>query len=291
MVVLSLFDGISCGRIALERAGVQVDKYFASEVDKFAINVTAEHYPDTVQLGTVTRWGTWELPEVDLLLGGSPCQGFSTAGKYLNWDDPRSLLFFKYVEVLNEKRPRYFLFENVLLDKEVENAISNELGVEPVELDSALVSAQSRRRLYWTNIDVDTNIKDRGVLLSDVLDKSSRPYHEIPHRFWYQLAYAMDPWFTAGYSKVTGFGQPIEKAYAVLASDYKGGSNLNRNQTQTAVVDTVRMTYRALNFLERERLQTIPERYTENLSNHQRYKTTGDAWTVDIIAHILSRLV
>lgn len=149
MNILSLFDGMACGRIALERSGVKVDKYFASEIDKYAIKVSKANYHDIIQLGDVTKVDWFGLPRIDLLIGGSPCQGFSFAGKQLNFNDPRSALFFEYVRILNELKPKYFMLENVRMKKEYQDIISEHLGVQPVMINSALVSAQNRVRLYW----------------------------------------------------------------------------------------------------------------------------------------------
>jgi DNA-cytosine methyltransferase len=150
--------------IALERAGVKVDNYYASEIDKYAITVAQKNYPDTIQLGSVLDVKGADLPKIDLLIGGSPCQGFSFAGKQLNFDDPRSKLFFEFVRLKEELNPKYFLLENVKMKKESQDVISEYLGVEPVEINSALVSAQNRKRLYWTNIPFDMP-EDKGILL------------------------------------------------------------------------------------------------------------------------------
>ena len=174
--VLSLFDGMSCGQLALNRAGIQYDKYFASEIDKYAIQVTMSNYPDTIQLGSVTDVKASDLPKIDLLIGGSPCQGFSFAGKQLNFDDPRSKLFFEYVRLLKECKPKYFLLENVKMKKEYQDVISKHLGVEPIEINSALVSAQNRRRLYWCNWHVEQP-EDKGVLLKDIVEKEVLENH------------------------------------------------------------------------------------------------------------------
>src|SRR5574344_2500072 len=139
--ILSLFDGMSCGQIALNRAGIEYDNYFASEIDKYAIKVTQHNYPNTIQIGDVTQVKGADLPKIDLLLGGSPCQGFSNAGKQLNFNDPRSKLFFEYVRLLRECNPKYFLLENVKMKKEFQDVITEHLGVEPIKINSALVSA------------------------------------------------------------------------------------------------------------------------------------------------------
>lgn len=188
LTVLSLFDGMSCGAIALREAGIKVKQYFASEIDKAAIRQTQHNFPETIQLGNVVGVNVSELPHIDLLIGGSPCQGFSFAGKQLNFSDPRSVLFFEYVRILREIQ-KYnpdvkFLLENVRMLSEYENIISGQLGIFPVAINSALVSAQNRYRLYWTNIRIKsvrdlfgstlhTDIpqpEDRGIYLRDILD-------------------------------------------------------------------------------------------------------------------------
>ena len=170
MNVLSLFDGMSCGQIALDKLGIPVNKYFAAEIDKYAIQVAKKNYPDMIHLGDVKEIDPNELPKIDLLIGGSPCQGFSFAGKQLNFEDPRSKLFFEYVRLLKALKPKYFLMENVKMKKESMDIITEYLGVEPVEINSNLVSAQNRRRLYWTNIPVDGLPEDKGTVLADILE-------------------------------------------------------------------------------------------------------------------------
>ena len=341
MNVLSLFDGMSCGQIVLERAGISVKKYFASEIDKWAIRITQKNYPDTIQLGDVINWQNWNLPKLDLLLGGSPCQGFSIAGKRLNWDDPRSLLFFRYVDCLRWYKPKRFVFENVArMKKEVQDAISYELGVEPVRINSNLVSAQNRDRLYWTNIPNITQPKDKKIYLQDILEyghvdkmksycidanyfkggnlkrcfeRASRQLvFDKPVRIAHfgkgnqgQRVYSLKGksvtlsgegggWgakiglYPFTYSKKRGFGKFLGKAHSLQASDYKSGSKLNRNQDQTSIVDIENLVYRKLTPVECERLQTVPDNYTEEVSNSQRYKMLGNGWTVDVVAHILS---
>ena len=176
MNVLSLFDGMSCGRIALEKAGIKIDKYYACEIDKFAVNVSKANYPDIFQLGDVKdlTWNDLTLhshlrPKIDLLIGGSPCQGFSFAGKHLNFDDPRSKLFFEFVRLMDETKPKWFLLENVRMKQESQDIISRYLGVQPVMINSNLVSAQNRKRLYWTNIPF-TMPEDRGIMLKDIIE-------------------------------------------------------------------------------------------------------------------------
>jgi len=268
MNVLSLFDGMSCGRIALERAGIDVDNYFASEVDKWCIQITQKNYPDTVQLGDVISLYDWNLPKIDLLLGGSPCQGFSVARKGLNWEDPRSQLFFWYVHALKRFDPTWFIFENVRMKKEIQDGISYELGVEPILIDSALVSAQSRKRLYWTNIPDITQPDNKGILLKDIIED--------------------------------GFVDR-DKSYCLDKTYYKGGNLANlRNyfeerRRQIVLYESEKDliengNWRKLTPLECERLQTVPDNYTEGVSNTQRYKMLGNGWTVDVVAHILKQI-
>lgn len=178
ITVLSLFDGMSCGQIALNRAGIKVNKYYASEIDKPAITVTQHNYPDTIQLGDVTKWHEWDIDwsSVDLLIAGSPCQGFSFAGKQLNFDDDRSKLFFVFVDILNhikQYNPNVkFLLENVRMKQEYKNTITDILGVYPVFINSSLVSAQNRPRLYWANWKI-TPPKDKGIMLKDILEQET----------------------------------------------------------------------------------------------------------------------
>lgn len=186
LIVLSLFDGMSCGRIALERAGIEVDKYYASEIDKYAEKISESNYPDIIRLGDITKWKEWDIETPDLILAGSPCQGFSFAGKGLNFEDPRSALFFVFADILRHYKPKHFLLENVKMKAEHNDVISALLGeiypecvnqvemfrtgrLEPVLINSALVSAQNRERLYWCNWKVEQP-KDRGIYLKDIIE-------------------------------------------------------------------------------------------------------------------------
>lgn len=171
--VLSLFDGMSCGQIALERLGIKVNNYFASEIDKWAIQVAKDNYPDTIHLGDVRDIKAEDLPKIDLLIGGSPCQGFSFAGKQLNFEDPRSKLFFEYVRLLEECEPKYFLLENVRMKKASLDVITAHTGVRPIKINSALVSAQNRNRWYWTNIPGVEQPKDKGIRLRHIIENGA----------------------------------------------------------------------------------------------------------------------
>ena len=326
MNVLSLFDGISCGQLALQRAGVKVDKYFASEIDKYAIEVTQENFPDTVQLGDVTKWETWELPKIDLLIGGSPCQGFSFAGKQLNFSDPRSKLFFEYVKVLRKIKPKYFLLENVKMKQEYQDVISGHLGVEPIEINSSLVSAQDRKRLYWTNIPNVTQPEDKGILLRDiVLEKSSEfslemvenyivPFDKTLQIFDNELkrrkiaCYGNDGQgnrvYTIHGKSVTlcgeGGGRGAKTGlylFGCITPDriekrqngqrFSEGTKFYTLTAQDKHGVLIDGYIRKLTPLECERLQTVPDNYTSCISNSQRYKCLGNGWTVNVIAHIL----
>jgi DNA-cytosine methyltransferase len=366
--VLSLFDGISCGRVALERAGIPVEKYYASEIDKYAIQVAMKNYPDTVQLGDVSKWSEWDVDwtSIDMVIGGSPCQGFSFAGKQLNFDDPRSKLFFVYVAILNKIKscnPNVkFLLENVKMKKEHQDVISEHLGVEPVEINSALVSAQNRKRLYWTNLPNVTAPEDKGILLKDIVHEGEG---------------------ISVKNQCKEASGPIDKAHCLMARDYKGFGNqqmtgvfewlkeyivpfdqtlqildkevekgkigyfrsdsqanrvyyihdkavtlcgetgggaakmgqylfgcitpdrVNKRQNGQRFNDgnkfytltaqdkhgvLIEGYIRKLTPIECERLQTMPDNYTDGISNTQRYKCLGNGWTVDVIAHIFKGL-
>ena len=290
MNVLSLFDGMSCGRIALERAGVKVDKYFASEVDKYAISIAKKNYPDTIHLGDVRDVWWPESTDghgIDLLIGGSPCQGFSFAGQQLNFDDPRSQLFFEYVRILKECKPKYFLLENVKMKKESEQVITDLLGVEPIEINSNLVSAQNRRRLYWTNLPVAGLPEDKGIVLADILE------HGLTDR---EKAHCID----ANYWKGGNLKSYFEKHRRQLVFSEDGlchaiGKSPTLNVMTGGNIDpkayVLPYQWRKLTPLECERLQTVPDGYTAGVSNTQRYRMLGNGWTVDVIAHLLQGIV
>ena len=288
MKVLSLFDGISCGRVALERANIQVDAYYASEIDEKAIAITQRNHPDTIQLGSVLDWRDWDLPDLDLVMGGSPCQGFSTAGKRLNFEDSRSRLFFEFLEVVRTLKPRWFLLENVVMDEKIQEAISLELGCRPVLIDSALVSAQTRRRLYWTNIPNLSPPEDKGIALSSILETE---------KDWKPAKIAGRHINPATNKRAGTSNLPLiqcvevratDKAYCLttldkdsVVSNLRGGRHLDAYGTQ-------RDRWRAFTITEYERLQTLPDGYTAGVSESARKTTIGNGWTVEVIAHILS---
>ena len=281
--VLSLFDGISCGQIALDRLGIKVDNYFASEIDKHAIKVTQANYPKTIQLGDVTKICTSDLPKIDLLIGGSPCQGFSLAGKQLNFEDERSKLFFEYLRILKELKeinPNIkFLLENVKMKKEFVEVINDLLKVKGKFINSSLVSAQNRPRWYWTNTEI-SEIKDRGILLNDILEETVDTKYFIKD--------GRLKWLNT-------FGEVKEKDGYVAFNPTKAKCLTVRgepswNTTYISSKDSS-IPYnvgelRKLTPIECERLQTVPDNYTSCISDAQRYKALGNGWTVDIICSI-----
>jgi len=298
MNVLSLFDGMSCGQIALNRAGIKYDNYFASEIDKHAIKVTQTNYPDTIQLGDVTKVKGSDLPKIDLLIGGSPCQGFSFAGKQLNFDDPRSKLFFEFVRLVKELKPKYWLLENVVMKKEFEQIISEHLGVQPVKINSSLVSAQNRERLYWANFEI-TQPTDKGINLIDILETDD----------------LINPSAIRGQrlNKATILGRrlnergvrddynkevPITQCLEVRATN-TNKSNCLTTVEKDNILTTMpigrhkdafknKLPFRYYTLKEYCRLQTVPENYfTDIVSEIQAKKMLGNGWTVDVIAHIL----
>lgn len=375
MRVSSLFDGISCGRVALERAGHKVTKYYASEIDKFAIQISKKNYPDIVRLGDVVAFRkmlendlsilkdcvnqSWfqylsearqqlykaaiDIKEngIDLLIGGSPCQGFSFAGKQLNFDDERSKLFFEFVRIKEILKPKYFFLENVRMKKNVEQAISKLLGKRPYRFNSNLVSAQNRFRLYWTNISLKHVPGDKGILLKDIL----QPIEEIEEKYFLKniknLNFkGLDLLSKSKCLRSSGQVTASEKHnYDIIKIDLKGkikkyqdksscltaggnsggnhsdmdvlliqkGRGFNKgglfhdksptltsnsweNNNHVAQCVDENYIFRRLTPIECERLQTLPDNYTQGVSNSQRYKALGNGWTVDVIAIFFKQL-
>lgn len=400
MNVLSLFDGTASGLQSLKQSGIKVDNYFASEIDKYAMSIAKKNHPEIVHIGSVTEvsyvsgvlyWlnGSAEV-EIDLIIGGSPCQGFSFAGKQLNFNDPRSKLFFEYVRLREETQAKYFFLENVVMKQAYQDVISEKLGVTPHKINSALVSAQTRKRLYWTNIQGIEQPEDKGIVLLDILEYEGtgviknrgelqfrdekamcldasyykgvnnhgqrtqivagrlcgRRKNENGVRADYNKAIPIRQYFevngnpmktnclttvekdnyvmeiedkalclTAGYAnnpsvheyKVKRIKQLIPDGLilAGMAEDIKGHDILKRvyapegkaptltansGGNQEAKVALPGLTYRKLTPVECERLQGLPDGYTEGVSNTQRYKMLGNGWQVDTIVHIFSYL-
>ena len=279
MNVLSLFDGMSCGQIALERVGIKVDNYFASEIDKYAIKVTQSNYPNTKQIGNVLDVKGVGLPKIDLLYGGSPCQSFSNMGLYREGigDDigfnGKSGLFWEFVRVLKEVKPKYFLLENVKMKNEWRDIITKELGVEPIKIDSSLVSHQRRNRLYWTNIPNIEQPKELRLDFRDIIEANVDDKYYLTKRAIERVR------------EKQGFDLVKEKAKCLFATYYKNNSNSREGQ----IVET-NGRLRRLTPFECEVLQTVPKDYTEGVSDTQRYKMLGNGWTVDVIAHIFKNI-
>ena len=371
-VACGVFDGHSCGQLALKRAGIEYDEYHAAEIDKYAMQVTQKNFPDTIQLGDVCGVVAKDLPKVDLLLAGSPCQGFSFAGKQLAFDDPRSALFFEFIRLLKELKPKYFLLENVRMKKEYLDIITEQVSscytpdevddefkdmfgnvrFEPIMINSALVSAQNRLRYYWTNIPNVQQPEDRGIVLRDILEDhhNENPVKDTErNRRHYKNPDDKSLCMTATMYKGAGnngmtlvpmtkpahVGNAVDvnghdilkRVYSpdgksptlntmgggnrepkVVTGAWRGRYNKDGSTTQklelrkddkTNTLTTVQkdnvvvdqeMRWRKLTPLECERLQTVPDNYTEGVSNTQRYKMLGNGWTIDVISHILSNI-
>ena len=378
MKVLSLFDGMSCGRIALDRLGIPVEKYYASEIDKYAIQVSQANYPDIIQVGDICDLNPKDYMDVDLMLAGSPCQGFSFAGKQLAFDDPRSALFFEFIRLLKEIKPKYFLLENVRMKKEFLQVISEQVsdcypeipfGIEPIFINSSLVSAQSRQRYYWTNIPNIQQPEDKGIVLRDILetevdnnlDKMTSkegkahcltasytgavPWNSIEKRQRTmvpvnkpkQVGVAVDinghdvlkrVYSPDGKSPTVNTCQGGNREPKVVVQSYRevrtneakemrkmvrqqtgkdhtpfrakkleprkdgkvGTVTPSLNKDHEISIEQEQLTWRKLTPLECERLQTVPDNYTNHVSNTQRYKILGNGWTVDVICHIFKNM-
>lgn len=284
MNILSAFDGMSCGQLALNKAGIPYDNYFASEIEKDSIKVTQHNFPRTTQLGDICKVRGEDLPQIDLLMGGSPCQSFTNTISTNTGFDGKSKLFFEFVRLLKECKPRYFLLENVVMKKEWELVITNILGVEPIAINSELFSAQSRPRLYWTNIPIGKLPESNPLVLDDILEE------DVDEKYYYKEDFDFH-----GFDKVVCAtlhinGHDILKR--VNSPDHKcqtltavcGGNQ------QKKVLRFPNEKVRKLTPLEYERLQTVPENYTNCVSDGARYKMLGNGWTVDVISFILSGL-
>lgn len=330
--VLSLFDGKSCGQIALNRGGHTYEKYYASEIDKYAMTITQKNYPDTIQLGDVTNWRDWldklDFSKVDLVTGGFPCQAWSLAGKQNGDKDPRGMLFWVMLDIvkyIKSKNPDViFLLENVKMKKDFEDYITfhteEALGkVNKYLINSALVSAQTRKRFYWTNIDNVTQPKDKEIYLYQVLEGEHLPRrllennlilaghanlngHDANKRVY--LPEGKAPTVTTmggGHREPKVYKYPVqvnpckkasgkqpymqERVFSVSGKSHAlTASFASRTKIQILGPDE----WRKLTPLECERLQTVPDNYTEGVSNSQRYKMIGNGWTVDVIVHLYS---
>jgi len=392
MKVLSLFDGMSCGMIALDRLGIKVDKYYASEIDKYAIQVSQANYPNIIQIGDVCDIKAEDYQDIDLILAGSPCQGFSFAGKQLAFDDPRSALFFEFIRLLKEIKPKYFLLENVNMKKEFLDVISEQVsscypelpfGIERIKINSALVSAQNRVRWYWTNIPGVDQPEQRGIVLRDILEYQLEDNtNAIPNKSqtiksqYYKSSKANFENDTTKGGKFSATGIPQKSK--VVAGAWRGrsldenGKNVSWKETKpkqmlelrkdeksnsltsvgkdNLVVQSYRevrteeakrlrreskqktgkdhtpfrakkivpredgkvgtvtpglnndhmisltrdkdqdVYWRKITPIEAERLQTVPDNYTDCVSTTQRLKCLGNGWTIEVICHILKNM-
>lgn len=304
MNVLSLFDGMSCGQIALNRAGIKYENYFASEIDKNAIKVTQHNYQNTNQIGSVINVNSKNLPKIDLLIGGSPCQSFSFAGKmkgmstkdeqeilslehYLELKEQgfefegQSYLFWEYVRLLKETKPKYFLLENVMMKEHWKKVITETLGVEPIMINSNLVSAQDRKRLYWTNISNVTQPEDKKLCLKDIMEDIVDEKYNITERFYKKVE------GTLAYKKSRGNCRTPDRKSKTLTTSGHGISN--SGSTNIKISDDF---LRIPTSIECERLQTVPDNYTkvEGLRDSHRNFMLGNGWTVDVIVHIFKGL-
>lgn len=259
MKVLSLFDGISCGLVAIKRNQIPIETYYASEIDNYAIKVSKKNHPEIIHLGSVVNLIP---PKIDLLIGGSPCQDLSISKKdRKGLEGERSGLFWEYIRILKESKPKYFILENVnSMSKESKAKITEIIGVESIMIDASLVSAQSRKRLFWTNIPIQGLPKDRNIFLKDVLQSG-----EIDER-------------------MTSKG----KAFCLDASYYKGSSPEHSIKRKNRTLIKLEEQFRKLTPIECERLQGLSDNYTEGISNTQRYKCLGNAFNVDVICFILN---
>lgn len=325
MNVLSLFDGISCGRVALERAGHKVANYYASEVDKYATKVSDKNYPDIHRMGDITKWRDWDVDwsSIDLILAGSPCQGFSFAGKQLAFRDERSALFFTFMDILYHVQsinPNVkFLLENTPMKQKFLDVITGLIGVEPVVINSRLVSAQNRKRYYWANWSI-SQPKDKQIFLKDIVLDDCLPvalhnlyggFNEKAVRVFDQKSPTLRT--SAGGGHIPSFVKKdllhSEKAIEYMNRrvsdgrnhwDFKHHSDIRNNKSSTVVANFFKgIPYnvfkdwdciRKFHPVECELLQTLPINYTEGVSPTQRYKGIGNGWTVDVIAHILKSM-
>ena len=321
MNILSLFDGMSCGQIALNRLGFKIENYFASEIEKNSIIVTMKNFPNTKQIGDVMKVNGHELPKIDLLIGGSPCTNFSFAGKkygmvteesnveitdletYLKLKNEgftfkgQSFLFWEYVRLLKEVNPTYFLLENVKMTKKWEEIITKTLGVEPFEINSGLVSAQDRKRLYWTNIPNVMKPENKNIYLIDILDKNVDEKlflkNELYDRFIPMKEITLNKEKSVVIGKLSNhqgdrvFSNLCKGSSLSASGGNNGGGGCNIIFHPTEFNNRLRR----LSINECERLQTVSDNYTEGVPLTSRYKMLGNGWTVDVIAHIFSSIL
>ena len=316
--VLSLFDGISCGKLSIEDAGIEVAEYYASEVNEFSMGISKYNFPDIIQIGDVTKIDTSTLPTIDLLIGGSPCQNFSFSGtgkgavtvegievttleQYMELKEQgfqfegQSYLFWEYVRILRDIKPKYFLLENVNMAEKWKNVITKTLGVEPILINSKLVSAQSRPRLYWTNIPNITQPEDKGLYIKDVLEDEYTE-KEVLSKMVLDRYQPLKCSYAVGTTKpeFRKIGQrdyvygDNNKMACLVATDYKQPKQVLHNGV-----------IRKISPVEAERFQTLPDNYTKygmfgevvkEISHTKRFEGIGNGWTKAVITHIMTFL-
>ena len=297
MNVLSLFDGMSCGRVALQRAGIKVDKYYASEIDKHAIKVATKNWPGNINIGDVKSIDYGSLPSIDLVIAGSPCQGFSLAGKGLNFFDPRSFLFFEFVKAIENLKPKFFFLENVNMKKVYLDIITEIIGVNPIKINSNLVSAQNRVRYYWTNIPGACIPDDKNIKLNDILEdlpdcpigykvREKSKCLRVGGRF--SPIGGKHEW-DSPFQRISKKGK--EKPCIDKSACLTDGANSGGNHSDMDIIHTPKAT-RRYSITECERLQTLPDKYTQvdGVSATQCYKMLGNGWTVDVVSHLFKGL-
>lgn len=279
---LSLFNGMSCARMALDVAGIDIDNYYSSEIDKFANKTTQELYPDTIHLGDITKWKDWDIENPDLIIFGSPCQGFSMAGKGLNFNDPRSALFFEAHAIVKHYKPKFFIMENVKMKKEYSDIITDLLGIEPILINSALLSAQNRNRLYWvgklnndgtySKVPIEQP-EDKGILLKDIISD----WNDITERYYKKKIK------TLSYEKSRKALVTINDKSKTLMT---GGQNISNSGATNIFYEG-----KIYNITPREclRLQTVPESIIDKMLSCG-VSQAGNGFTIDVIAHLLRGL-
>lgn len=305
--VLSLFDGISCGRVALERAGIPIDTYYASEIEPKAILISNKNYPDIIQLGDITQWMHWNIDwsSIDLLIGGSPCQGFSFCGKQLNFDDARSKLFFVYrdiLEYIKKKNPKiHFLLENVKMKKEYQEIISSYMGLNPIEIDSRIVTPMRRKRLYWFNWNINdfrqTNLKLKDILDDEVDSKYFlKPYQfeKITYEENGELYIKNQPnkrMVVNAYDGVS-LSRTWQQYMPIIRQESNCIRAANPDDVGVAIPTVNGIKFRRFTLSEMEKMQKLPIGYTamNGLSERQSKGLIGNGWTVDVVAHIFGAL-
>jgi DNA-cytosine methyltransferase len=291
MNTLSLFDGMSCLQLAMQRAGIKIDNYFASEIEKAPIKVAMKHFPNTVQLGDVNNYKNWDLPQIDFLAAGSPCQDLTklkTDGKGLHGE--KSKLFFKFVESLHKYKPKHFLLENVVMSQENNDIITSILGIEPIEINSERFSAQDRPRLYWTNIPFDKNLPVNNTVFADVMEHDVDDYYFYNDKFekFYgenkRLVGTLEQYYPNGKRK---FWEIISRVYN---PDFKMATLTAVSGGHQEKKVYINGRTRKLTPIEYERLQNVPDNWTDSVARGARYKMLGNGFTVDVIAHLLKGL-